>query len=201
MRTAAGKTTPALQLFLYRNHWQLAAETALYSDGAAYRPLKRAFQSLKNRLNTTKSMLVLGAGLGSAAYVLDDMGLHIPLTFVDIDDTSIAWAQELMPPPMAQNAQWHCADVRDFVGQHPKRYDMVVLDIFIDRIVPSFIVSPAFLNACSRLLNGPDALLVFNYIINKPAQWQSDRQLIESVFKIDQVIDLGLNQVLILQQR
>ncbi len=192
-----GVTTPVLDLFIYRGRWQLGASTALYSDGHRYRPLLAAFKYIKKDLLQARNMLVLGAGLGSATYILQRMDIQVDTTFVDIDSTVINWGKELLPRQLADQNHWICADAQEYVSERSTFYDIIVIDIFLDRIVPQFVSSNHFLTNCIRLLNNPNSKIVLNYIINNKDNWQEVQSNLALLFHIEHIIDLGLNQVII----
>lgn len=190
LRSHASLANPVLELYYYRGRYQLATLDALYSDGARYRPLVAAFRALRNDFSGIRNVLVLGTGLGSAAHVADKMGFRPAFTFVDIDADVLAWAEELMPRKLRPGARFICADAADFLRADAATYDLVVVDVFIGREVPAFVISPPFLEACKAHLNA-GGRLVLNYMSNdataKPA--------LEKVFGPVQEIEFGLNQV------
>lgn len=198
--SASGKTTPVLSLYWFNGRWQLGAATALYSDGAAYRPLKEAFHYLQKELPKKQNMLVLGAGLGSAISVLHSIKINIPhTTLVDIDPQIIEWGHSIIKAETKANCEWICADVQQFVQSHNTRYDLIVLDIFQDRIVPNFTTSVDFLKQCRQLLSTQNGVLVLNYIINNEENWKIALQNIEGLFKIEHTISIGINRIMILR--
>jgi len=172
----------------------------LYSDGDHYRPLLAAFRLLRPRLQQCREILVMGAGLGSAVYILDHLRYKIPVTLVDLDQTVIDWGKELLPERLLANTTWIRADVREFVTAHEQTYDLVVTDIFEDRIVPGFVTSETFLQRCARLLADQNSVLVLNYIVNNAGTWKEVQNTISKIFRIVKIIDLGINQVIIATQ-
>lgn len=187
-----------LGLYLYQGRWQLGAATALYSDGYKYRPLHEAFHYLKRELQQTKQVLVLGAGLGSAVYVLDHMGIPLPVTLVDLDETVLEWAKEILPEHLKSNTTWICADAQQFVATaSPASCDLLVIDIFQDRIVPVFATSKDFLQHCSKLLRPEPGLAVINYIVNNEDSWETAKSHIKACFSIRHIISIGINKIII----
>lgn len=197
--TAEGKTTPVLALYRFAGRWQLGSATALYSDGAAYRPLTTAFAYLKPELARVQSLLTLGAGLGSAVDVLHKMGVHPKATLIDIDPQVIQWGQELQQHELKKSATWIEADVEQFAASHTQVYDLIVLDIFQDRIVPHFVTSPLFLAQCQKLMADKKSILVLNYIVNNSENWELAQSEIKRIFTIEHIISIGINRILILR--
>jgi 2-polyprenyl-3-methyl-5-hydroxy-6-metoxy-1,4-benzoquinol methylase len=197
IRTFPGKTSPHLKLYLFRGRWQLASETALYSDGAAYTPLLLAFRALRAQVNNANNMLVLGAGLGSAISVIEGLALKVPDTvLVDIDPAIIDLAKELLPH---NNLQWYCSDVRAFIASETRQFDLIVLDVFQDRLVPQFVCSRQFLEQCAATMH-PGGMLVFNYIINNEESWKELQQLLPTIFRVKQIIPIRINRILLLEK-
>lgn len=144
-------------------------------------------------------MLVLGAGLGSAVSVLNNLKINIPGTLVDIDPQVIKWGEDIIKTETLIPCQWICEDVQSFVGHHKVCYDLIVLDVFQDRLVPQFVSTIKFLRACSRLLQNEKSHLVFNYIINNQEKWEAALQNIQSVFTVEHIISIGINRIMILR--
>lgn len=192
-----GKTCPELKLYRYRGRWQLEAHSALYSDGAAYTPLLKAFRRLKTEIAHARNMLVLGAGLGSAISVLEHLELPVPDTLmIDIDPAIIKLGQQLLAHPQVQ---WHCADVEQYVTENTALYDLLILDIFQDRVVPQFVQRTAFLEQCAKLL-APGGILIFNYIINDEADWNSLQERLQPIYTPIDIIPIQINRVLLLKK-
>lgn len=197
--SAVGKTTPHLALYRYAGRWQLSAATALYSDGAAYRPLRAAFNYLKKELPQKQKMLVLGGGLGSAVAILHKLKLPIHSTLVEIDPQIISWGKDIIEAETKYPCQWINADVQQFVGQHKATYDLIVLDVFQDRIVPLFVSTTPFLQQCKTLLSDNKSVLVFNFIINNEDNWKEALSNIQSVFTVEHTISMGINRIMMLR--
>lgn len=196
---AQGISTPIIGLYKFQGRWQLSAATAIYSDGAAYAPLKLAFNFLKNELHQKQKMLVLGAGLGSAVSVMHNLNISLENTLVEIDPQIIAWGKPILEAETKQNCTWVCSDVLQFVERESNTYDLIVLDVFQDRVVPHFISTTSFLSHCKRMLQNHKSVLVFNYIINNETQWADTLENVKTIFKIDHIIAKGINRIMILR--
>jgi spermidine synthase len=197
---AFGKTTPILTLYRYQRRWQLSASTVLYSDGAAYRPLATAFKYLRTELKKKQNMLVLGGGLGSAIAILHKLKMPIHSILVEIDPQIVTWGKEIIEEETQYPCEWLCADVQTFVEEHKSTYDLIILDVFQDRVVPHFVTGIPFLQQCHKLLNDPNSVLVFNYIINNNEHWETDLLQIQSVFHIEHMISIDINRIMILRK-
>jgi len=83
-------------LILFRNRFHLLAPEASYSDGARYFPAVEVARHLKQFLRRAKSVLVLGAGLGSIVEVMRARGYRPRYTLVEKDKMVLAWAMEIL---------------------------------------------------------------------------------------------------------
>ncbi len=187
---------PLPQLYLYRGQYQVATNDALYSDGTRYRPLKIAFKKIESKLAATTNVLVLGTGLGSAVHILYSKGYTPQYTLVDYDKITLRWAMELLPAPVAAKTNAILSDAETFMQTHTAAYDLLIIDIFKGRVVPAFVMAPAFLQNCRRCMT-PAAILILNYMVNNEAEWQANLKTFQQVFPNHQVIATGINRLII----
>lgn len=185
---------PILELFLHQGRYQLATSDAVYSDSDRYRPLQIAFDNVGGQLGKIKSVLVLGAGLGSAVDLFRVKKYFPDFTLVDNDEVIIGLAQQILSHQ--NNIQYVQADVQEFVQHIRQKYDMVVVDTFINRVVPEFITSVDFLDKCSERIND-GGHFVLNYIINDNDEWQEVLQNIQAVFPVHKVLKEGINRIIV----
>ncbi|MCD6063487.1 MAG: hypothetical protein K0R82_1398 [Flavipsychrobacter sp.] len=187
-----------LELFLYRGQYQLGTSDALYSDGSRYAPLVTAFNTIKSHLPRVGKVLVLGTGLGSAVQILNKQGFYPAFTLVENDLTVLNWALELFPETVKKDITPVCEDAKVYIGLEQQEYDLVIVDIFVDRVVPGFATTEEFLNKCRRRIN-PGGHLVFNYIVNSKRDWEHAWANIRAVFPSSHVIDRGINKIITAQ--
>jgi len=196
IRHAESTANPVIEIYLYRGRWQLATTDALYSDGNKYRPLLVAFKDMKQVLATVKQTLILGAGLGSAVSILNNMGFYPVITLVDIDTVVLQWALEFSDKNSPAKINPVSADAFEFVKNDKSSYDLLVIDIFLGRQVPEFVSSIEFLDLSKNRLRSGGAL-VLNYIINAEDEWRLMEKNFKQVFPYSKLINLGVNRVFI----
>jgi spermidine synthase len=187
---------PVLELFLFRGEWQLGTTEALYSSGTNYRPLVVGFDAIKEHLNRVKTVLVLGAGLGSAAAILFKMGYQPLTTLVDLDPVVIDWAKELMIPYLRDKVTYSVENAQTFIEANLQKFDLLVIDIFSSRQVPDFVSNLSFLSACRSALTY-EGHIIANYMINSDEDWNVFLRNFMSIFPHARVTELGMNRVLI----
>jgi spermidine synthase len=168
----------------------------LYSDGDRYLPAILAVRALKQHLPDIKQVLTLGAGLASIVYVLDSKGYKPEFTLIEKDKVVLSWATELMPADMAAHVIPICSDASVFMENNAEKYDLIFCDIFIGRVVPSFVTTEQFFTQCKSSLK-PGGHIAFNYLVNSPDEWEIAKQVFASVFTDHKVHKSGMNRVMI----
>lgn len=185
-----------LNLYLYRDQWQLATDDAVYSDGKRYRPLLTAFKQMRQELPMVQHVLLLGTGLASAVHILDHMGFHPNYTLVDIDEAVLTLAMELMPAGNLSRIEPVCMDARLFMEKNKKRYPLIACDVFIGRNVPGFVSSRAFLEQCKTSLQ-PGGHFILNYLEIDNSLYREICSLMDRVFPGYTRIEFGLNKIFV----
>lgn len=189
---------PFLEFILYRNQWQLATEEALYSDGNRYQPFRLAFKKVKaDKLAKTANCLVLGTGLGSVVEILHDRyNCKANFTLVEYDDKILAWALEHLSAKGIKNLKPQCANAQTFVAANKGKYDLICIDIFNGREVPTVFTEKEFLQNTKRLM-APNGLWIMNYIINDRTEMVEYMRNIKEVFPTVQMLEKDQNRILI----
>ncbi len=186
-----------LEIFLYKNRWQLATETALYSDGKAYAPFKIAFKNLESQqLSAFKSCLVLGAGLGSVPQILHQHKIAPSFSLVDINPQILKWVAELLPHYKIENFKTINADAVQFVKEDKSTYDLICVDVFDSRLVPSAIITSSFFSNCKNLMHDK-SILIMNYIFHDAYQWNQLQYIISEQFSQCQILERDTNKIII----
>ena len=191
-----------LELFRYRGHWQLATQNAIYSDGAAYTPLLKAYGTLgKPFLVQCNSVLVLGTGLGSAVTLLQKKyGLRPPVTLLDIDEAVLEWAIDCLEDEgHGDHVEVICDDAQHFFEVDDRRWDLLIIDLFKGQTVPEFATQKPFLEAAWTQVSDGGAL-VMNYIVQVNANWEAlQRTLLEVTGREPQVVRHGVNCIVVVR--
>lgn len=185
---------PYLELHLVSGHFRLSTIDAIYSDGTFYRPLTLAFKNLEQKLMKSKSMLVLGAGIGSAIEIADKYTQLEQVTLVDIDDIIIEINKLIHG--QTNKVSFVCQDAALFVQQCNQKYDIIIIDVFQNQQVPDFVLSTDFLENCKKLGN-EGACIVLNYIISQKENWEKLNRNFNLVFPNNKVLQLELNRILV----
>ncbi len=196
--TSSGSQNQFLEFILYRNQWQLATEEALYSDGNRYQPFRIAFRHIpRKNLSEISECLVLGAGLGSIVQILFEKYKSSPrFTLVEYDEQILGWAMENLSAMGIPKLQPYCENAAEFVKRDKNKYDLLCVDIFNGREVPSLFTEEEFLMNSKRLLK-PGGTWVMNYIINDENETLQFLQNVKRIFFNVEIIEKEQNRILI----
>ena len=196
IRTVQSDFNGELEVSTTNGHKVLDSANANYSYGALQQILKFALEQIP--LAAVGSVLLLGLGGGSVVETLrQDFGFMGHITAVDIDPVIIQIAKEEFGIISAENLRIFCADAIDFVLADPARYDLIIVDLFIDTKIPDKFLALPFWQHVQRRL-GMRGYIVFNTIGETPGtaavkDWLSRLGLAVQVFPMIQ----GTNTLLI----
>ena len=188
LEEASSAYNPYLQVSLRRGRIRLCAANTTYSYQDLYVNFYTVFKRLQLQRRRLSKVLVLGFGLGSIPYMLQRRFGQQGTQYVgvDIDDVILRLAEKYMPADILSNLTLHCADALEWVkipDNRPKEgYDLVAVDIFIDRNTPSPFTSVEFLTAAKALLNPKTGVLAYNALADVPEQRQIAQQFYDQTF-------------------
>ena len=190
--------SPVLELLIFQGRFQLATTDALYSDGDRYRPLVTGFSALRDRLKSVKTVLVLGAGIGSAVDVLRRFGARPEITLVELDAVVARWTEELLREKDKARVRIVVDDAQAFIQKEKSTFDLIVVDVFTSRDAAPFVTAPDFLRACRARLSQTGSL-VLNYMQNSdtPTTWEQTLERIRTALPGARFLAFGPNRVVV----
>lgn len=111
-----------------------------------------------------RSVLVLGVAGGTIIHMLHALYPKAQITGVDIDQVMIDLGKKYFGLNDIPKLTLIVADAKDFIKyQQAKKYDCIVIDLFIGRDIPDFVSSRDYLQAIHRLLL-PKGFVFINYL-------------------------------------
>ena len=129
-----------------------------------------------------RNILILGVGGGSLIHYL---AYHLPqchITGLDYNAELLDIAHEHLKLPKASDQlDYVTADARAFVENTPKRFDLIVVDIFTDGHSPDWLLGPTFNRQLKHCLN-PQGAIAFNLLIDSEKRFSGFYQLMRSLY-------------------
>ncbi|MFP4844706.1 spermidine synthase [Winogradskyella sp. PE311] len=142
-KTITSKYSGTLEIVWCNGKKHLNSKNAIYSYGALQRILKFGIEKIN--LNRVNSVLVLGMGGGSVIKTLrNDFKFTKSIEAVEIDSVIIDIATTEFGVSQNDLLNIHCQDAFHFVKNNIKKFDLVIVDIYIDLSVPDQFLSVEF---------------------------------------------------------
>ena len=136
-----------------------------YSFGSLHRVFQSAFQQLNPDFDVIRNVLILGFGAGSVAQILQhEKHCNCSITGVEIDEKVLELGRRFFQLDRLKNLKLNVTDADDFLSGTDERFDMIVVDLFLDDRIPEKFLQLAFLNRLSQHLTS-DGVVLFNYLL------------------------------------
>jgi spermidine synthase len=137
---------------------------------------KKAFDAFSIRKNHPKNALLLGIGGGTVVSFLSEYFPGISQTCVDIDSVIIDIAKRYFHIDTISNIHIVHSDGKKYVDhlyKKKKKFDCIIIDLFIGRNIPSFVKDESFLKTIKTLLS-PKGFVCINYLREKEYKSKSN---------------------------
>ena len=140
-----------------------------YSYGSLQRILRKGLDYIGfDRIRKFENILVLGVGGGSVIKTLaDEIQFKGNITGVEIDPEVIQIANDYFVLNKIKNLNIVHDDAFEFVLKTKEKYDLIIIDIFQDTIMPNFLFEDFFINRINFLLNVNGFILFNTMTLNK----------------------------------
>lgn len=159
-KTIESKYSGKLEITWYNGKKQLNSANANYSYGSLQRILK--FGLKKINLSKVNSVLILGLGGGSVIETLrQDFNYSGLIEAVELDPAIIDIAKTEFGIQQDETLKIHCADAYEFVKNHSKTFDLIIVDLYIDLDVPNKFLDLKFWDHILALKNSSGSI-IFN---------------------------------------
>ena len=159
----------SIEVTLYNGKMLLNTKNTNYSYGSLQVILKKGLLDIgKAEINSMESILILGVAGGSVVQTLvTDFSFTKNITGVELDKEIIDVANSYFNLDKISNFKCIIADAEQFVKTDTSQYDLIVIDIFKDTEMPSFLFEQSFVSNCKKLLNKNGYILFNTMHLNK----------------------------------
>ena len=155
----------------------LDSQNTNYSYGSLQRVLRKGLIKIGfDRVREMNHILVLGVGGGSVIKTLvDEVKFTGRITGVDIDQQVIDLADQYFRLSSIPNLEVIVDDAFDYVLKTKNKHDLIIVDIFKDTEMPSFVFESFFSERIGFLLN-PGGYIMFNTMTLSEADEDRNRE-------------------------
>ena len=156
-------TSTNLEVTWNNGYLVLDSKNTNYSFGSLQRALKKGLKYIGyERIKSFESILVLGVAGGSVIETLKkEVKFDGKITGVEIDATVVDIANKYFGLSKYDNLEIVIDDAFEFVLKTKDTYDLIIIDIFQDTIMPNFLFEDYFINRINFLLN-VNGFILFN---------------------------------------
>lgn len=134
-KTITSQYSGKLEITWYNGKKHLNSKNANYSYGSLQRILKFGLEKIN--LSKVNSILVLGMGGGSVIETLrEDFNYNNQIDAVEIDPVIIDIADKEFGISESASLNIHCMDAFTYAETNSKKFDLIIVDLYIDLTVP-----------------------------------------------------------------
>lgn len=151
----------------------LDAKSVNYSYGGLHQAFRQLFRKIRIEKLNVGNILILGFGAGSVASILQkEYRIDCKITGVEIDPEVIKIGKEYFYLNSFRNLNLIEVDAFNFMEKNTETFDLVVVDLFIDKDVPIKAETSEFNNFIKKALM-PNGHLIFNKWVYDAASEES----------------------------
>jgi hypothetical protein len=182
LENLTGSDHEHLNVSLRRGRIQLSTLKSIYSFDDLYLNFLHAFKRISLPSNGAE-ILILGLGLASIPYLLEKT-FHKKYKYkiVEIDEAIIYLASKYTLPRLNSSLEIVHADASHYLELDMAKYDLVVMDIFIEDEIPSVFESETFLKQLKEKLK-PQGQLLYNRLFRNSRDKVKTKQFFYGPFK------------------
>lgn len=171
------KISKTIEITLYNGELVLDSQNTNYSYGSLQRVLRYGLKQIG--FDTIKEMshiLVLGVAGGSVIKTLvNDLKYEGTIRGVEIDSSIIEIANSYFNLDKIQNFEVVIADAEQFLKQETRKYDLIIVDIFQDKEMPSFLFKEEFSQDLVSVLKNNGRILFNTMNISKEDEGRNQK--------------------------
>lgn len=176
---------PVLEVVMNAGKYSLNSENTNYSHGSLHTVFEKIFRRLRLNWNEINNVLILGFGTGSIAEIIGRYKQDCLIDGVEIDNKVIELGEKYFHTDLLKNVTIHCASADEFLENCQKKFDLILIDVYLDIKVPEELETEQFLVNVKKALN-VGGMVVFNKFIYRKTisdQLPSLTELYEKIFK------------------
>jgi len=153
----------SLEISLHNGKMLLDSQNTNYSYGSLQRILRFGLQKIGfKKICSMQNILILGVAAGSVIKTLvDEIGFLNKIKGVEIDPEVIEMANKHFGLSKIKNLEIIIEDAQQFVKTEKTKYELIVIDIFQDAVMPSFLFERQFAENINILLS-TNGIIIFN---------------------------------------
>lgn len=176
-----GAYLPTIEVNLRNGEYILDGDKVNYSFGSLHDLFLQTLTQFNIRERSIKNVLILGFGAGSIAHILHkEFQMNCSITGVEIDSVMLELANKYFDLSGYKDTEIICEDADKFIHRDQNRYDLIIVDLFVEKRVPKKFMKYEFLQEINTHLN-PNGFLFFNRINENVFQQEETKNLLNTM--------------------
>jgi spermidine synthase len=149
---------------------------ANFSYGSLQKVLRHGLKSIGyNHIKLLENCLILGVAGGSVIKTLiDEIQFEGHITGVEIDPETIHLGNTYFGLDKIKKLNIIIADANEFIQKNETKFDLIIIDVFEDHLMPSFLFEKEFLKNTQQALTKSGVILFNTIVINDNEQLRND---------------------------
>ena len=192
----SGELLQHLEVIKYHGKYQLDSLTVNYSYGGLHKAFDKLFRKINIDEQKFNKVLLLGLGAGSVVSLLTEKyKKKCEITALENDEVVVELAKKYFNVQRFDSLNIIKQDAFKFVNETNNKYDLVIVDLFIDNEVPKIFTTPKFIENLKKITTN-NCSVIFNKTTETIAhkeEFQNLRRLFETYFPGFAVIKLISN--------
>lgn len=172
----------SLEITLVNGKLVLDSQNTNYSYGSLQRVLRKGLMFIGfDKIKKMEHILVLGVAGGSVIKTItDEIEFQGKITGVEIDGEIIKIADKYFNISKIENLEIVLQDAFEFVLETKLQYDLIIIDIFQDTVMPNFLFESFFQFRLGEILN-KNGYILFNTMLLSDSDNQRNIEYIKNI--------------------
>ena len=183
LESTSSEYNATLEVYLSNGRYQLCTAGAIYSYEDKYVNFYKTFSKIDwSKINIEK-VLILGLGLGSIPQMLENnFDKFFEYHIVEIDSEIIRLAEKYILSDLKSPTQIYEMDAEIYIEITDEKFDMIIIDIFDNNVIPPKFENEEFLEKTHEMLN-ENGLLLFNRLNTNEKTFEKSMSYHDDIFK------------------
>lgn len=165
----------------------LDSKNTNFSYGSLQRVMRIGLNTIgKNNIQNYHNVLILGVGGGSVICTIQkEFDFKGKIIGVELDEKAIEIANQYFGLNEFENTEIIIDDAYHFVKKTNRKFDLIIIDIFQDKIMPDFLFEDDFMHSISSIVTKNGSIL-FNTIATLSTDFERNlayQKAVETKFK------------------
>jgi len=161
VETTNSELNPLLVVVFQDGKYMLNSANANYSYGGLYDLFKLIFKQIPIDWKNTSDILILGFGAGCTVPLIKQYNPESRIVGVEADSKVIELGRKYFNIDSLEKTTITCDTALNYVTNTNQKFDLVIIDVYVDINVPNEVESRTFLQRLKLVLN-QNGLVIFN---------------------------------------